>query len=361
MKAIIFAGGVGTRLWPLSRKKSPKQFEKIVEDKSTLQLTIDRSLSHLDWQDIYISTGMMYVDIIAKQLPNLPRENIIAEPEKKDVGPAVALAIGHLQKKFPDEPVIILWSDHLIKKNEEFTRILKGAEEVIREEPHKIIFIGHKPRFASENLGWIEYGEALKEVNALSLHRFISFKYKPDRQTAEKFFSNDHYAWNLGYWVTTPRFMYSLFEKFSPEIYALTENITDAIDTPNYENVLKENYAKMPEMHFDHAIAERLDPSCAYVVSVDIGWTDIGAWEALKNALEENREDNITQGKVLLQECSDTLVYNYESQKLVVGMDLEDFVVVNTPDVLLVTKKTSVPKITKLVQSLKGTEFEELT
>jgi mannose-1-phosphate guanylyltransferase len=116
MKAVIFAGGVGTRLWPLSRKKSPKQFEKIVGDKSTLQLAVERLLSDFKAEDIYVSTGAQYVDMVAAQLDFIPKENIIGEPEKKDVGPAVAFMMGYLSKRFPNESVIILWSDHLVKK-----------------------------------------------------------------------------------------------------------------------------------------------------------------------------------------------------------------------------------------------------
>ena len=349
MKAIIFAGGVGTRLWPLSRKKSPKQFEKIVDNKSTLQLTVDRIIPQISLQDIYISTGQQYVEIIKKQLPDLPEENIITEPEKKDVGPAVALAIGHLQKKFPDEAVIILWSDHLIKKESQFIDLLRKVEEVIKSEPEKIIFIGHKPRFASENLGWIEYGSEIKKLNGLSLYQFINFKYKPDARIANQFFKSGHHAWNLGYWVTTPRFMYSLYKRFAPQIWQLTEKIVSQIGQRNYQKSL------------DHAIAEQLDSSITYVITIDIGWTDIGAWEALKNALEEKREDNVVQGKVHLDNCTDSLIYNYNDKTLVVGMDLEDCIVINTKDVILVTKKTSVPKITKLVESFKGTEHEDLT
>lgn len=361
MKAVIFAGGVGTRLWPLSRKNSPKQFEKIVDNKSTLQLTVDRLLPHMTHQDIYISTGKRYVELIQKQLPQIPAENIIAEPEKKDVGPAVGLAMGFLNKKFPKEPVIILWSDHLIKKEDEFVEVLKTAESIIKEEPEKIVFIGHRPRFASENLGWIEYGEEIKKENNTPVYEFVSFKYKPDADLAQRFYQSGKHAWNLGYWVTTPRFMYSLFERFAPEIYALVEKIVENLDDDSYEDILNDNYMKMPVMHFDHAILEKMDPSVAYVMSIDIGWTDIGAWEALKNALEQDSSDCVIHGKVLLEQCTDSLVYNYQSDKLIVGMDLDDFVVINTEDVLLVTKKSSVPKITKLVESLQGTEHEKLT
>jgi mannose-1-phosphate guanylyltransferase len=155
--------------------------------------------------------------------------------------------------------------------------------------------------------------------------------------------------------------MYGLYKQFAPEIYAHTEAIMKTEGTEHYTATLKEHYEAMPSIHFDHAIVEKIDPATAYVMTVDIGWTDIGAWESLKNALEENQKDNVTNGRVLLKDCEDTLIYNYDEKKLIVCMDLEDFIVINTNDVLLVTKKGSVPKITDLVKSLEGTEHEDLT
>ena len=155
MKAVIFAGGVGTRLWPLSRKKSPKQFEKIVGDKSTVQLAVNRIMVDLEPSDIFISTGSAYVNLVAEQLPMIPRENIIGEPVKKDVGPAVAVVMGYLAKHFPHEAVAILWSDHMVKHEQLFREIIAASEKVVEQNHEKIVFIGQKPRFASENLGWI--------------------------------------------------------------------------------------------------------------------------------------------------------------------------------------------------------------
>ncbi len=361
MKAVIFAGGVGTRLWPLSRKKSPKQFEPIVGSKSTLQLAVERLLPEFKPEDIYISTGASYVELVAKQLPILPKQNIIGEPQKKDVGPAVAYVMGHLSKDFPHEPVIILWSDHLVKEEKKFKKIIEESGKLVEKDANKIVFIGQKPRFASENLGWIECGNEILKSGDISFKEFSGFKYKPNKELAAKYFSEEKYCWNLGYFVSSPAFIYSVFEKFAPEIHEACEKILATRGTPEYEAKFKEYYSQMPEINFDNAVLEQLNKDCAYVVTEDIGWSDVGAWEALKEALEENRLDNITKGRVLLEDSDDNLVYNYEDQKMIVGIDLQDVLVINTGDVLLVAKKTSVSKIKKLVESFQGTENEILT
>ncbi len=345
MKAVIFAGGVGTRLWPLSRKKSPKQFGKIIGEKSTLQLATERLLPEFKPENIYVSTGMLYKKIVAQQLDFLPEENIVGEPEKKDVGPAVALMMDMLYRQFPDEPVVILWSDHLVKNEKKFKKILSAAGNLIEKDKEKIVFIGQKPRFASDNLGWIETNEIEKKVDGVAFHRFVGFKYKPDKEQAEKFFSDHHHCWNLGYFVSTPRFILSLYRKFAPQIYKL----------------INKDYRQMPEINFDNSVLEHIDPQCAYVVIDDIGWSDVGAWEALKEALEKNHDDNITKGPVYLKDSVDNLIYNFNDTKLLVGVDLENLLVVNTPDVLLISKKTSVAKIKKIVESFSGTEHEKLT
>lgn len=352
MKAVIFAGGVGTRLWPLSRKKSPKQFEKIIGDKSTLQLAVERLLPEFRPEDLYVSTGENYVSIVKEQLPYLPYANIIGEPAKKDVGPAVALAMAHLITQFPNEPVFILWSDHLVKNIEKFRKIIQVAGEVVSEEPNKIIFIGQEARFASENLGWIEYGETLKTVNDLNLCKFVSFKYRPDAETAQRYLTDKKHSWNPGYFVTTPKYIYNQFEKNSPQVFEIVERIRSKIGKVGYSAELKAEYEKMPSTNFDNAIIEKLNPNDAYVINEDIQWSDLGAWEALKDALQNSPEDNVTLGQVKLEDSTDNLIYNYDGGKLIVGIDLNDVLLVNTKDILLITKKSSVPKVKKFVEKL---------
>lgn len=362
MKAVIFAGGVGTRLWPLSRKKSPKQFEKIIDGKSTLQLAVERLFPLFRSEDIFIATEKQYINLATEQLPMLPKKNILGEPARKDVGPAVALVMGIIEKLYgPDEPVFISWSDHLVRKVREFQKILSTAEEVIREENNKIVFVGQKPRFASVNLGYIQFGSPIKSKGKIKLHAFITFKYRPDKPLAQKYFKDGKHCWNLGYFVTTPHFIINAFKKLAPQIHRLNEKIMRRYGTKDFSQVLEKHYDRMPKIHVDNAILEQLVPSDAYVIVEDIGWSDVGAWEALKEALEKEKSENITNGRVYLESSKDNLVYNYEDKKLVVGIDLEDMLVVNANDVLLVSKKSSVSKIKSLVESFKGTEHEELT
>jgi len=360
MKAIIFAGGVGTRLWPLSRKKSPKQFEKIISDKSTLQLAAGRLQPDFAWEDIYVATGNAYVPIVQEQLSKIPPRQVIGEPQVRDVGPAVGLMTALLLKESPNEPMVILWSDHMVRKEKTFRNILRVAGDLIKKEQNKIVFVSQKPRFASENLGWISYGTEVANIEGVAFHSFVDFQYRPDAQTAKKYFVSGHHAWNLGYFVTTPAFLWKQYEQFAPNLARDLSRIADAWKTSEFEKKLNEIYPTLEKISFDNAILEKLNAEDALVVSDNIGWSDIGAWEALKEALENSDDKNVTHGKVVLTDVKDSLVYNYSDQ-LVATIDLDGILVVNTPDVILVCKKTSVPKVKKLVETLQGTEHDHLT
>ncbi len=360
MKAVIFAGGVGTRLWPISRKNAPKQFEKIAGDKSTLQLAVERLYPDFKPKDIYVSTGGKYKDIIFEQLPDIPRENFIFEPEVRDVGPAVAAACAIVGKDNPDEPVAIVWSDHFVKKERRFREVLGFAETLVSEDPNLLIFIGQRARFANQNLGWLEFGEETRTIHNTKVFEFKRLIYRPSLADAQTYLESDNFAWNPGYFVTTPSFILGAYQMFAPTIYEGVKKIQDAFGTESYESVMQSEYPKLEKISFDNAVLEKLDPKNVLVIAADLGWSDVGAWEALKEALQIESSENVTRGKVLLTDSTDNLVFNYTDQ-LTTGIDLNGMIVINTDDVLLVCNKNSVPKIKKLVESLVGTEHEKLT
>lgn len=359
MKIVIFAGGVGTRLWPLSRKNTPKQFGQILGEQSTLQQTIDRLSPEFLPEDIYVATGKQYVENVRSQLPQIPQDNFIFEPMMRDVGPAIGLNAFLLEKLSPDEPIAILWSDHLVKNSSMFRHVLRTAEDMILKDNANFVFIAQKPRFANQNLGWIELGDRVREDGGAEVYKFEKLRYRPILEEAEHFYTQDNFVWNLGYFVTTPRFLVSLFRVNAPKMYEKLKEIQVTYQTPGYEEKLNEIYPTLEKISFDDAVLVKMSTEGVYVISTDLGWSDIGAWDALKEALASTSDENITKGKILVEDTKDSLIFNYTNQ-LSVGIDLSEMLVINTEDVLLVCPKRSVPKIKKLVENLKDTPHEHL-
>jgi mannose-1-phosphate guanylyltransferase len=359
MKIIVFAGGSGTRLWPLSRKNSPKQFGKIIGEHSTLQQAVERLLPEFKAPDIYIATGKQHRDVVMEQLPTIPKENFIFEPTLQDVGPAIGLSVCLLEKKFSDEPVAIIWSDHLVNNEKAFRDSLRLAEKQVADKQSDFIFIAQQPRFANQNCGWIELGEKIEEVGTAKVYKFKKLCYRPDPQQAEEFYKNEAYVWNLGYFVTTPKYLMSLYKNFIPEIHEKLLKIQEASDSPVFTKTLEEIYPTIKKISFDDAILVKLTPDKFRVIAADLGWSDVGTWDALKEALANSKDENITVGDVILEDTKDTLLFNYD-KKLCIGIDLNEIIIINTDDVLLICPKNSVPKIKKFVEKLNGTEYEDL-
>lgn len=361
MRIVIFAGGTGRRLWPISRQSSPKQFEPIVGEASTLQLAVARVSPRYDIENVFIATNERYGEIIRQQLPDLPPDNIIFEPARRDLGPAVGLAMAHLAAGSEAEPVAILWSDNYIENVPAFNELLQTAEILVRQKKAEILFMGETPRFANENLGWIGLGEEAGRLGDMPYFRFRSLTYRPPLERCREMFAQGDFVWNTGFFVTTPAYIRRVYKRFSPQMWRQLQEIEAQIGRPDYEATLARVYPEMEAIAFDDAILTHLDVDDALVLHSEMGWSDPGTLYALKEAIDPDVEANVTKGLVIDTASTDCLIYNYESQKLVVGVGLEGMIVVNTDDAILVVHKDNISLVKKVIDDLQGTDLEKYT
>lgn len=358
MRFVIFAGGAGRRLWPISRTRSPKQFEPIVGDKSTLQLAMERLVPRYDTASVFVATNEQYVDIVCAQLPMLPPANLIVEPARRDLGPAVGLAMAHLARSQVNDPVAILWSDNFIENVPMFQASLAAAETLIDRHECDIVFMGETPRFANENLGWIQIGESLGQLSAVPYFAFHGLTYRPDPETTRRMFASGHYVWNTGFFVTTPAYIRSLYERFSPRMWQQLCEIEASIGQESFAATLAAVYPGLEAVSFDDAILTHLDHERAVVLHTEMGWSDPGTLYALKETLNPDRSANVTKGLVVDTASRDSLIYNYETDKLVMAVGLEGMIVVNTEDAILVVHKDHIPMLKDVVNTLQDTGLE---
>jgi len=364
MKIVIFAGGSGRRLWPISRQKSPKQFEPILGSESTLQLAVGRVLDTYGAENIFISTNEKYVDMVREQLPQLPAANIIGEPTRRDLAAAVGLAMSHLAHAagaapLDEEPVAILWGDNYMDNTPNFLRVMAAAEKLLQQKKAHILFIGETPRFANENLGWLGLGQQLGEMDGQPYYRFESLTYRPPLADCQRMFAAKTHVWNTGYFVTTLGFVRQLYRERQPAMWAQLAQIEAQIGQPGYDDILHDVYPQMEVLSFDDAILTHVAPEQALALHSEMGWSDPGTLYALKEAINPDLTANVTKGQVIIEQAQDCLVYNYESDKLVVTVGVEGVVVVNTEDAILVVHKDSIPLVKQVVNGLEGTDLEK--
>lgn len=350
MKLIIFAGGTGTRFWPLSRKRLPKQFKKIFNGNSTLQLAFERIKKAFDISNIYISTNQDYISLVKEQLQDLPADQIIGEPEKRNVGPAVGYILIHLRKKGHHGPVAILWADHLMEHVDRFIEVLRKGEALVRENPQQLVFIGEKPRYAESNLGWIRTGDEIEKGQ----FKFKEWYYKPPPEESEKMYKSGEWYWNPGYFVVDLEFALCLYRVYAPEMYRKLKEIEENLKTYNEEETIKRVYPQFESISFDRII-EKVPSDYAVVLPTDLGWSDPGTLYAFKEAMVGSGKENYTQGLTKELDTTDSLIIN-EEEKLVATVGLDGMVVVNTADALLVVHKDKVSKATELIKELEKNE-----
>lgn len=349
-KIIIFCGGSGTRMWPMSRNSSPKQFQPLIGSKTIFRQTIDRLLKICPSNSIFISSNQSYVEVIKKEASEIPEENMIIEPEKRDTFACVGYAVSIINDRFPDSVIFSVWSDHYVRNEEEFVRAVKTAEK-IAEHDDVIVNVDAKPTFPNVTLGYMEMGKMIKEVDGFPVYQYIRQIEKPELNKAKEFVRSYRYLWHTGYAVFKSNLMLDLYQKYSPEVYEILKNIIQ--EGKNTEKV-KELYSKIPKASIDLAIYEKIKDGKIVEIPADLGWNDIGAWNVLKDELAENGKALVVKGENYDIGSIDCLIYELTQGKIVATVGCENLIIVDTPDALLVCPKYKSQEVKKIVERLKS-------
>jgi len=345
MKAIILAGGSGTRLWPLSRKNYPKQFLKLNGNNSLLQQTAERLLKAMPGDNIVVMTNKEYKFHVLSDLRNLsspvPASNIILEPASKNTAPAIALGIKYCLEKLScskDEVIFMSPADHVITPVEKFEKYLEQAEKAARKG--YIVTFGIKPDRPETGYGYIKVRSEKSEVRSqkfLEVERFVE---KPDARTAARYISMGDYYWNSGMFAFTIGTMIDELKRYAPRIAKMA--------SVSFDEMAK-SFSRMPEVSIDYAVMEKSDK--VVTMPLNLYWNDIGSWDSLYDVLEKDKMRNVRRGDVITIDTKDTLILG--SKRLISTIGLEECLIVETDDAILIAKKGETQKVRDIVNKLK--------
>ncbi|MBK8922249.1 MAG: mannose-1-phosphate guanylyltransferase [Saprospirales bacterium] len=350
----IMAGGVGSRFWPGSREARPKQFlDMLGVGKSLLRLTFERFLSICPASNIFIVTNAAYAGLVREQLPELSENQVISEPSRNNTAPCIAYSALKLAALDPAANMVVAPSDHIVLKEDAFQeKILQALQFAGTQEA--LVTLGIKPSRADSGYGYIQFDEPA-EPGIFKVKRFTE---KPDPPTAAQFVASGQYLWNAGIFIWNVQTILQAFRNLSPKIYAILAKGIGLYNTPDEKAFIARHYPATPDISVDFAIMEKA-PN-VYTIPSEFGWSDLGTWASLHAECPKDEQGNVFQGDcVLAQNVSNCLVRT-SAGKLVVLKDLDDYFIVDEPDVLLIwpkSKEQEIKQVRNLVKARFGDNF----
>jgi mannose-1-phosphate guanylyltransferase len=352
--AVIMAGGSGTRLWPLSRQRYPKQALRLVGEQTMFQYAVERLLPLFPLERIFVITRAEHGPILKEQVPDLPERNFILEPEGRGTAPAIGLIAIHLQQRDPNATMAILTADHFITKTERFRQVLGAAEQIAGDG--SLVTLGIQPSSASTGFGYIHQGSGLGERSGFKFYAVRQFTEKPDPTTARQMVSSGDYSWNSGMFIWQVARIMEEFERQMPDFYLKLQAVANTLETPDYQATLERIWPTVKKETIDYGVMEGARQ--VVVIPVDIGWTDIGSWGSLLDLLPMDAEDNVLVGNHLGIDTRSTLVFG--GKRLIATMGVEDLIIIDTEDAVMVCAKNREQDVKAIVDQLKDAKRLEL-
>ena len=349
--AVIMAGGRGERFWPKSRNSRPKQFLSLTSDGETMiQKTVRRLSPLVAPEDIFIVTNAAYKELVADQLPEVPAENVLAEPCARNTAPCIAFAAAVIGRKYDDAMMLVLPSDHLIGYENIYIKTLKKAVSVA-EQGKNLVTIGITPTYPETGYGYINFGE--ESGDAYAVERFVE---KPDLPTAKKYLASGKYLWNSGMFVWKISSVMANLKEFMPEIYEGALRIGESFGTDSFEETLVKEFTAFTSESIDFGIMEKA--SDIYTIPGSFGWDDVGSWLAVERINETDDDKNYIDGDVITVDSKRTTVCG--GKRLIAAIGTRDIIIVDTDDVLLVCSKNNTQDVKKVIAQLKEHGRNEL-
>ena len=347
---VIMCGGVGSRFWPFSRNDMPKQFlDFFGTGRSLLQLTVDRISPIVGMSNIILVTNRQYADIIRRQLPEVKESNILLEPARRNTAPCICWAAHHIHALDPEASIVTLPSDHLVLKEEAFRNAINEGLDFV-ESGDRLLTLGIQPTGPNTGYGYIQQGVPADDWKGI--RKVKSFTEKPDLEMAKMFLSSGEFFWNSGIFLWTADSILKAFTKYAPEIAQLFEAPADTYATAAEPAFIDSIFESSPSISIDYAIMEKADN--VYVKTVDLGWSDLGTWNALYESSPRNADGNVTQNcKVMANDCTGTM-FAVGADKIIVAYGLKDYIVADNGNALLICPRADEQKIRQVVNEVKS-------